>query len=274
MNEDKWWCRIDEEIVGPLPWTDVVALAQSGRLKSSDLVKKAGRTWFRADGVQWASFGVEVGQGNASLKGQTEQPGPRLGDSGIQVLLHRLAAGEDAARQELISRSLDRLERLVRRMLRENPAVHRWEQTGDVLQNALLRLDRALRTQTPESPRRFIGLAATQIRRELIDLYRHYYGPEGSGSHHDTAPDFDAPGATLDPLERLMLHEAVERLPTTVREVFEMRTYGGMKQDEIAEATGVSTKTVKRRWRNAQRQLKRDLGGANDATKPDWRAGI
>ena len=48
-------------------------------------------------------------------------------------------------------------------------------------------LHRALETVQPESPRHFYNLAATQIRRVLIDLSRRYYGAEGLGSHHDTA---------------------------------------------------------------------------------------
>ena len=81
-------------------------------------------------------------------------------------------------------------------MLRRYPKVHRWEQTDDVFVEAVTRLHRALETVRPESPRHFYNLAATQIRRVLIDLSRRYYGPEGIGSHHDTAarrPDGTTP---------------------------------------------------------------------------------
>ena len=45
-------------------------------------------------------------------------------------------------------------------MLRDFPGVARWEGTDDVLQNATLRLYRALKDVTPESPRSFFNLAA------------------------------------------------------------------------------------------------------------------
>ena len=64
--------------------------------------------------------------------------------------------------------------------------MHRWEQTDDVVQNALVRLRRALETTSPESVRSFVNLAAVQIRRELIDLARHYHGPNGMGAHHES----------------------------------------------------------------------------------------
>ena len=71
-------------------------------------------------------------------------------------------------------------------MLREYSKVKRWEQTDDVLQNAMLRLHRSLVEVKPESPRQFYGLAATQIRRELIDLARHHYSEKGIGENHET----------------------------------------------------------------------------------------
>ena len=58
----------------------------------------------------------------------------------IQKSLDRLRA----ARDELIAVAADRLRLLTRQMLRDYPDVHRWEQTDDVMQKAVLRLCRAL----------------------------------------------------------------------------------------------------------------------------------
>ena len=77
----------------------------------------------------------------------------------------------------------ERLQTLAHVMLRDYPRVKRWEETADVLQNALIRLHRALQTVIPPSPRDFFRLATLQIRRELVDLARHYYGPEGIGAN-------------------------------------------------------------------------------------------
>ena len=110
--------------------------------------------------------------------------------------LDLMRAGDTTARQRLIEHSCERLRGLARKMLRRYPKVHRWEETDDVFVEAVTRLHRALETVQPESPRHFYNLAATQIRRVLIDLSRRYYGAEGLGSHHDTAarnPDDDTP---------------------------------------------------------------------------------
>ena len=185
-----------------------------------------------------------------------------------QQLLNRLAAGDNQAREVLISHSMERLRRLARKMLRGRPAVHRWDDTDDVLQNSLLRLNRALKTVSPESPQRFIGLAATQIRRELIDLHRHHYGPLGNGAHHvsdpgkidsqgNVSPIHEESDSQMSPAEQAAFHESIDSLPSDLKDVFEMSFYAGMTQEEIAETLGLSSKTIKRRWRDARLSLQK-----------------
>ena len=67
--------------------------------------------------------------------------------------LERLRDGDEAARSEVINHACQRLEALTRRMLRHYPRLRRWEQTGDVLQNAVLRLHRFLATVRPSADR-------------------------------------------------------------------------------------------------------------------------
>jgi RNA polymerase sigma-70 factor (ECF subfamily) len=95
----------------------------------------------------------------------------------IQGWLERLRAGDDSARGALLATARDRLARLARKMLKGFAGVGRWEQPDDVVQNALIRLDRSLRAVSPPTAQDFFRLAAAQVRRELIDLARHYQGP-------------------------------------------------------------------------------------------------
>src|SRR5437879_3282015 len=97
----------------------------------------------------------------------------------IQLCLDRLHAGDATAREELLRIACGRLERLARKMLHRYPRVHRWEETSDVLQNASLRLYRTLAEIRPASVQEFFRLAALNVRRELLDMAKHYYGPEG-----------------------------------------------------------------------------------------------
>jgi RNA polymerase sigma-70 factor (ECF subfamily) len=184
--------------------------------------------------------------------------------------LERLREGDEAARRELINHVCGRLEALTRSMLRHYPRLRRWEQTGDVLQNAVLRLHRSLETVQPESPAQFYGLAAAQIRRELTDLARHHFGPEGAAAHHHTDGPEQAHGPVVNKedlagepsslAEWTEFHESVQRLPQVEREVFDLLWYQGLSQAEAAQVLGVTDRTVKNRWRSAKLELQRRLG--------------
>ncbi len=192
----------------------------------------------------------------------------------IQLRLDRLRAGDESARDELLDIARVRLGRLARKMLRGYPGVRRWEQTDDILQNVALRLCRALETIRPESVHSFIRLAALQIRRELIDLARHYEGPEGLGRHHGSRAGPDGAGTTSEPPDsssdtddpaRLAswseFHETIESLPDAEREVFDLLWYHGLTQREAAALLGVTERVAKRRWRSARLKLHEMLDG-------------
>src|SRR4051794_19169789 len=97
--------------------------------------------------------------------------------SRLERCLERLRGGDPAAGRELLEHTCGRLEELAHVMLQSYPRLKRWEETADVLQSALLRLCRALEKVPPPTLADYYRLAALQIRRELLDLVRHYYGP-------------------------------------------------------------------------------------------------
>jgi len=188
----------------------------------------------------------------------------------LNSLLTRAQNGDEQAREDLIRRSAHRLELLTRKMLRSYPTVRRWEETGDVFQNSLVRFVRALESVKPKSTREFFGLAAEQIRRELIDLARHYRGPEGHGrnlvelkaDNSSGSPAFNPPAPASDDLDRWSaFHEGVERLPAEEREVFMLSFYHDWTQPQIAELFGVDERTIRRRWQSASARLSESLGG-------------
>ena len=191
----------------------------------------------------------------------------------LQGWLDRMQRGDLAARDELLRHFCLRLERLARKMLHRYPGVQRWVQTDDVLQNALVRLFRALQEVRPGTVRQFFGLAAEQMRRELIDLARHYQGPQGMGAHHaswaaetgSNADTVEPPAPAEDPaeLERwCAFHEEVEKLPAEEREIVGLVFYHGWSQADIAALFQVDARTVRRRWQSVMTRLHRLLRGA------------
>lgn len=183
----------------------------------------------------------------------------------IQGWIDRLRAGDDSARAELLRCSCDRLAELTRRMLRRYERIRRWEQTDDVVQNVALRLYRTLESVTPESTRDFLRLASLNIRRELLDLSRHYFGPQGLGTLHASTPDdtsANGNGGRNDPSARAddpagleawaEFHRQVDALPDEEREAFDLIWYQGLPRAEAAELLGVSERTLMRRWQAAR----------------------
>ena len=98
--------------------------------------------------------------------------------------LQRLEAGCPEAQAAIIEHTCERLRYTAKGMLRMSPKVRRWAETDDLLQDALVRLHRSLAQVKPTTAREFYGLAATQLRRQLIDLARKHYGPNGVGTRH------------------------------------------------------------------------------------------
>jgi RNA polymerase sigma-70 factor (ECF subfamily) len=178
-------------------------------------------------------------------------------------------AGDVAARDELIGHACERLRRLTRKMLQDFRRVKRWEDTDDVLHNALMRLLRALEVVPVGSGLAFFRLAAQQIRRELLDLSRHYYGPQGAGARQarparpddsdgTAAPAYEPPASTHEPSKLAGwtdFHRRVEQLPDGERAVFDLLWYQGLSQTEAAAMLQISKATVKRRWLAARLRL-------------------
>lgn len=193
----------------------------------------------------------------------------------IDTYIERINSGDENAVSDLLNVTCDRLVRLTRSMLRNFPNVARWEQTDDVFQNASLRFYQALRETQLTNARHYFRLAALQIRRELIDMARHYQGPQGMGANHQTqfsdpqeslAPQqFEHAEVTNDPghlAEWQEFHSRVEQLPAEEKEVFDLIWYHELSQEQAAGVLQTSERTVRRRWRSARLMLHDVLMGS------------
>lgn len=182
--------------------------------------------------------------------------------------LARLAAGDQSARTRIMEVCQERMQMLSRRMLRGFPNVGRWQDEDDVRQEANLRLLTALEKMTFATPRDFMAIAVTQIKRVLIDMARHYAGPMSDAANHASVAG-ELNDAVLHAAARqshlenwTAFHEAVERLPPHLREVFHLVWYMGADQQTVSELIGKSKRTVKRYWQEARDIVRAALGDA------------
>lgn len=197
---------------------------------------------------------------------------PSLQTVQLHGWLERLRAGDLTARDELVRSVCGRLERLARKMLKSFPNVRRWADTDDILQSTLMRLLHTLEKVEPASTRDFFGLAAEHIRRELLDLARHFNAKRrASGKAVPLEPSDSSTSAGNEPIAQAddpdelenwcRFHEEVDKLPTEEREVVGLVFYHGWTQAEIADLFKVTERTVRRRWQSACLHLSETLGG-------------
>jgi len=135
-------------------------------------------------------------------------------------------------------------------------------QTTALVHEAYLKLSKQRKTAW-ESRSQFFAIAATLMRRILIDYAKTKHRVRRGGSQEDlrldTAFTLAASDANFDLLE---LNEALERLTEKDQDlarVVELRFFAGLDVTETAAAMGVSESTVKRSWAMAKAWLHREL---------------
>lgn len=181
------------------------------------------------------------------------------------------------ARDQLVGLTREHMVQTARRMLRSFRRVKRWCDTDDVVQEAAIRLRRALDAVSPNSSRALLGLAAVQVRRELLDLAKRHSRDTSLLNHLDSnvrriegreiERTASAETPEDDDMERwVAFHEVAASLPEEEREVFDMVWYLGASQDDVAKTLGCSSRTVRRRWDSAKALFAARLqaGGVQD----------
>lgn len=109
----------------------------------------------------------------------------------------------------------------------------------------------------------FLGVAAVAMRHILVDRARRRTAEKRGGPLRAVTLD-DALVARDTQAESLLeLHEALDHLATLnprLARVVECRFFGGMTEQETAEALGVTERTVRRDWVKARGLLYQSLG--------------
>jgi RNA polymerase sigma factor (sigma-70 family) len=184
----------------------------------------------------------------------------------VDRALARSREGNDGAADELLVLANEAVERIAKRFLSAFPTVAAWYETGDVRQLTLLRLNRTFDVVEIRNPAHFHRLIAQKVRQTLLDLKRQLHGREGFAANQlrfaDAAGsaqrDLDPVDDTHDPRrlgEWLEIHSAIDALPDSHRQMFDMLWYGELTQEEVARMLGISVRHVRRRWREARLRL-------------------
>jgi RNA polymerase sigma-70 factor (ECF subfamily) len=186
----------------------------------------------------------------------------------IAKILERLGAGDPEAAERLMPLVYDELRSRARRYLRRERKQHSLQPTA-LVHEVYLRLVGEARIDW-RGRTHFLATSALAMRRILVDHARRRNREKRGGEAERVA--FDEADASVDPVDVdvLALHRALEKLATLNERharIVELRFFGGLTVEEVAEVMGLSRATIEAGWTFAKTWLKRELseGGEEPA---------
>ncbi len=178
----------------------------------------------------------------------------------ITLLLSEVETGSESAVNALIPIIYKDLQERARRYLQQERAAHTLNTTA-LVHEAYLKLIGQQHVSW-KNRAHFFGVASLVMRRILINYAKQRKAEKrGGGVQPETfLEDFVLHNARSE--ELLALDEALDRLAVLSErqsKIVEMRYFGGLTHEEIAEVLNISVPTVQRDWRVARAWLNREL---------------
>jgi len=178
----------------------------------------------------------------------------------VTQILHKWSDGDADAPARLMPLVYDELRRQARNYLARERGAHTLQPTA-LVHEAYLRLVDQTRVNW-QNRAHFFGMAANMMRRVLIDYARaHATEKRGGAAIRLSVDDVQIP-LEQRAAELIALDEALEELAKfdeRKAKIVEMRFFGGLTDEEIAEVLGITTRTVWRDWKTARLWLFREL---------------
>lgn len=184
----------------------------------------------------------------------------------VTQLLLAWSDGDQAALEKLVPLVYEELHRLAHRYISR-------ERSGYTLQTTALAHEAYLRLVDVKGVRwqnraHFFAVAAQSMRRILVDLARARHNVKRGGGAQQVSLDEVLVASPERGANLLALDEALSRLAALnprQSQVVELRYFGGLTEEEVAEVLKVSPRTVRSDWSLARVWLYRELSsGVND----------
>ncbi len=174
----------------------------------------------------------------------------------VTLLLRQCSAGDSKVRAQLIALMYPELKRIAETRMRHERKDHTLQPTA-LVNEFFLELARqqdfSWRTRA-----HFLAVASRAMHRYLIDYARAHNADKRPEGRLRVQLDALQPARSNEAFDALELDEALERLAAEdlrMAQVVEMRCFGGLTHEEIAQTIGIDERTVKRDWQVARAWL-------------------
>ncbi|MBI1849316.1 MAG: sigma-70 family RNA polymerase sigma factor [Planctomycetes bacterium] len=178
--------------------------------------------------------------------------------------------GDATVLPKLLAVLYDEMHRIAERQLRHERSDHTLQPTALVHEAYLRLVDQ--RSQNFENRAHFLAVASTAMRRVLMQHARGRDAQKRGGGRvqvtlGDVAGAFEERATDLVALDDAL--ERLEQFDPVKSRIVELRFFGGLTIEEIADVLGIATRTVERDWRAARAWLKVEVGKRLDDERPD-----
>jgi len=188
-----------------------------------------------------------------------EVPEPHDSAGEVTRLLRAARDGDRSATDRIVALVYDDLRALASRQLRRELGPRTMHPTS-LVHEAYMRLAGSATLYATDRAH-YLAIAARAMRRVLIDAARRRSAAKRIGDSVPTRLGDHEWTAELSSDDLLSLNDAIDELDPRQRRVVECRFFAGMEEREIAEALGVTERTVRRDWVKARAWLYRALYG-------------
>lgn len=183
----------------------------------------------------------------------------------VSEILAGFAAGDRDAIEALLPRVYAELRRLAAVHLRSDRAGHTLQPTA-LVHEAYIRLADGAGAEVT-GRLHFFRLASKLMRQILVDHARAHDAQKRGGDAARLTLDAAHAAAHEESIDLLSLEDALERLEKfspRKAQLVELRFFGGLSEEQAADALGISRTQASREWRTARAWLADELGDGRD----------
>ena len=183
-----------------------------------------------------------------------------MGTQGVTEMLIKLSEGKRGVVDELLPIIYDELKRIAANYLRRERPDHTLQPTALVNEAYMKMID--ITQVSWQNKAHFLGVAANQMRRILVDHARQHNAQKRGGEFHILTLNEEIDASDEQRSDLIALDDALTelaRMDETKARIVELRYFGGLTMEEVAEVLDVSVITVKRHWKMAKAWLYGEL---------------